>query len=79
MAETSSKPLKAILETIREPVDFALRQLQESDEERSMRWKCKICEYVKHRSRSHNAVIRVYDEAGNVIETHEHVGDFKEW
>jgi hypothetical protein len=32
----------------------------------------------KFRSRSHNAVIRVYDEAGNVIETHEHVGDFKE-
>ena len=29
--------------------------------------------------RSHNAVIRVYDEAGNVIETHEHKGDFKEW
>jgi len=25
------------------------------------------------------AVIRVYDEAGNVIETHEHNGDFKEW
>ena len=21
----------------------------------------------------------VYDEAGNVIETHEHTGDFKEW
>jgi hypothetical protein len=27
---------------------------------------------------SHDAVIRVYDEAGNVIETHEHKGDFKE-
>jgi len=24
-------------------------------------------------------VIRVYDDAGNVIETHKHVGDFKEW
>ena len=24
------------------------------------------------------AVIRVYDEAGNVIQTHEHAGDFKE-
>jgi hypothetical protein len=23
--------------------------------------------------------IRVCDEAGNVIETHEHKGDFKEW
>jgi hypothetical protein len=29
-------------------------------------------------SRSHDAVIRVYDEAGNVIETHEHTGDFQE-
>jgi hypothetical protein len=28
--------------------------------------------------RSHDAVIRVYDEAGNVIETHEHAGDFNE-
>ena len=27
----------------------------------------------------HNAVIRVYDAAGTVIETHEHKGDFKEW
>jgi hypothetical protein len=35
--------------------------------------------YAQHRSRSHRAVIRVYDEAGNVIETHEHAGDFKEW
>jgi len=32
----------------------------------------------KHYSRSHDAVIRVYDAAGNVIETHEHKGDFKE-
>jgi hypothetical protein len=30
-------------------------------------------------SRSHDAATRVYDEAGNVIETHEHKGDFKEW
>ena len=35
-------------------------------------------DYAKHYSRSHNAVIRVYDAAGNVIETHEHKGDFKE-
>jgi hypothetical protein len=30
------------------------------------------------RSRSRPAVIRVYDAVGNVIETHEHEGDFKE-
>jgi hypothetical protein len=34
-------------------------------------------DYAKHRSRAHRAVIRVYDDAGNVIETHEHKGDFK--
>ena len=26
--------------------------------------------YAEHRSRSHHAVIRLYDDAGNVIETH---------
>jgi hypothetical protein len=31
----------------------------------------------KHRSRSHDAVIRVYDQAGTVIETHECKGDFQ--
>jgi hypothetical protein len=31
------------------------------------------------RCRSHDALIHVYDEAGIVIETHEHAGDFKEW
>ena len=34
--------------------------------------------YATHYSRSHNKVIRVYDESGNVIETHEHTGDFQE-
>jgi len=51
MAETSLKPLKAILETIREQVDFALKQLQQSEEERSMRWRCKDCKYIKHFTR----------------------------
>jgi hypothetical protein len=31
-----------------------------------------------HFSRSADAVIRVYDAAGNVIETHKHAGDFVE-
>jgi hypothetical protein len=33
---------------------------------------------AKFFSRSHDAVIRVFDEAGNVIETHNHKWDFKE-
>jgi len=32
----------------------------------------------KFYSRLHGAVIRVYDGSGNVIETHEQEGDFKE-
>ena len=35
--------------------------------------------YAEHHSRSHNAVIRVYDESGNMIEIHENKGCFKEW
>ena len=33
--------------------------------------------YALHSSRSHNAVIRVYNDAGNVIEKQQHAGDFK--
>jgi hypothetical protein len=36
-------------------------------------------DYAKHRSRSHDALIRAYDEAGSVIETNEHKGDFREF
>ena len=35
-------------------------------------------DYAKFYSRSHDAPIRVYDEAGNVIETQEHTGVFNE-
>jgi hypothetical protein len=31
-----------------------------------------------HYSRSHDAVIRVYDAGGNVIDAPEHKGEFKE-
>ena len=36
-------------------------------------------DYAKFRSRAQNAVIRVYGDAGNVIETHKHAGKFREW
>jgi hypothetical protein len=32
--------------------------------------------YAEHFSRSHDALIRVYDDTDNLIETHEHDGDF---
>jgi hypothetical protein len=36
-------------------------------------------DYAKFFSRSHDAVIQVYDHTGSVIETHDHKGDFREW
>jgi hypothetical protein len=36
-------------------------------------------DYAKHCSRSHDGVIRVYDDVSNVLETHEHGGGLKEW
>jgi hypothetical protein len=40
---------------------------------------CNAIGYAMFFSRSHDAVIHVHNEAGNVIETHEQPGDFKEW
>jgi hypothetical protein len=37
MAETSPKTLKAILER----ADYALKQLQDAEDNRAFRWKCK--------------------------------------
>ena len=35
-------------------------------------------DYAKHCSRSSDAVIRLYDAAGNVIDTDQHKGEFRE-
>ena len=48
MAEASAKAIKAALEAIRERAESALKQIQESEEKRSMRWNCKDCRYLKH-------------------------------
>ena len=39
----------------------------------------KCSQICQRHFRSHDAVIRVYDETGNVIGTHEHIGQFREW
>jgi len=46
----SPKPLKATLEAIRDMATNALSQIEQS-EERSMRWKCKECRYIKRFTR----------------------------
>jgi len=40
--------LKADLEAIRDKAMNALKQIEQSQEHRSMRWKCKDCQYIKH-------------------------------
>ena len=35
--------------------------------------------YAKYCSHSNRAIIRVFNEGGNVIETQEHAGNFREW
>jgi hypothetical protein len=35
--------------------------------------------YAKFFSRSYDALVRVYDAAGKVIQTHAHAGGFKDW
>jgi predicted Zn-ribbon and HTH transcriptional regulator len=42
------KTLKAALEAIRNTALSALRQIDESQEQLSMRWTCKDCRYIKH-------------------------------
>ena len=56
----------------------ALNTILRSGQLQTLRCSCVLlCK--KFRSRSHDAVIRLFDNAGNVIDTHEHAGEFKEW
>jgi hypothetical protein len=65
--------VQCVIESLRlsSPDEFPKQSSARADE---VRWygKPNAIDYAKHRSRSHNAVIRVYDAAGNVIKTHEH-------
>jgi len=41
---------------------------------------CRASDWVRRdEAKAVSAVIRVYVEADNMIETHEHQGEFKEW
>jgi Zn finger protein HypA/HybF involved in hydrogenase expression len=46
--EWTLKTLKVALEAIRDRAMNALNQIDQPQEERSMRWKCKACRYIKH-------------------------------
>jgi Zn finger protein HypA/HybF involved in hydrogenase expression len=46
--DTALKTLKAAIEAIRDTAIKALSQIEQPQEEHSMRWKCKGCQYIKH-------------------------------
>jgi predicted Zn-ribbon and HTH transcriptional regulator len=49
--DATLKTLKASLEAIRDMAVKALNQMEQSPEQRFMRWKCKDCDYMKHFTR----------------------------
>ena len=51
----------------------------EEDKEKENRFFMEFCREFYPDELFSVAVIRVYDESGAVMETHEHAGDFKEW
>jgi predicted Zn-ribbon and HTH transcriptional regulator len=46
--DSAHEAMKATLEAIRDTALNALNQIGQSHDERSMRWSCKACRYVKH-------------------------------
>jgi predicted Zn-ribbon and HTH transcriptional regulator len=49
--DATPKLLKAALEAIRDMALNALDQIEQSQETRSMRWKCQDCRYMKYFTR----------------------------
>jgi rubrerythrin len=49
--DSTLKALKAAFEAIRDMAMKTLSQIEQSQEGRSMRWKCKECQYIKHFTR----------------------------
>ena len=47
----SFEPFKAAFEAIRDKAMDALLKIEGLEEERSMRWQCKDCRYMKHFTR----------------------------
>jgi predicted Zn-ribbon and HTH transcriptional regulator len=46
--DAANQALKAALEAIRQEARRALEQVAIPGDERAMRWKCKVCRYIKH-------------------------------
>jgi hypothetical protein len=48
LMDSATKTLQAALEAIQDMATNALSQIRRSQEQHSMRWKCKTCQYIKH-------------------------------
>ena len=46
--DSTARTLKAALEAVRDLTVNALKQIERSPEQHSMRWECKECRYIKH-------------------------------
>ena len=46
--DSAHQAMRAALEAIRDTALNALKESGSAQEERSMRWKCKACQYTKH-------------------------------
>jgi uncharacterized protein (DUF1778 family) len=69
----------AYAKTVAEAMNLKLDMGNPAETARNCAEQFSILSPGKKREKSHDAVIRVYDEAGNVIETHEYNGEFKKW
>jgi len=49
--DPAHQAMMAALRSIRNQADSVLKNIEESNEQRSMRWKCKECRYTKHFTR----------------------------
>ena len=49
--EEALKPIREVLEHVRERLDYALTRLKSFDEVRWLRWRCVDCGYIKHFTR----------------------------
>jgi rubrerythrin len=49
--EDALRPIRELLEKVRERVDYAIARLKTFEEVRSLRWRCSKCGYLKRFTR----------------------------
>ncbi|MBA3964064.1 MAG: hypothetical protein H0X40_19495 [Chthoniobacterales bacterium] len=49
--EEALKPIRNVLEHVRERIDYVVHRLGKIEEVRSLAWRCRSCGYIKHFTR----------------------------